>query len=236
MPNVPINKKLYATVKTQAKRKFKVWPSAYASGWLVKEYKRKGGRYITYTGKSRRRSPKRSSTRRRSPKRSITRRRSPKRSSTRRRSPKRSSTRRRSPKRSITRRRSPKRSSTRRRSNKRSRSRRRSNKRSRSRRRFGFTRRSPKRSMSRRRSGLSRWFAEEWINVCKLPLIVPCGRNSGKSKKNYPYCRPRYKITSKSPRTAKSFSRAELKRRCSRKRKSPYKRIVSKKSKRRSRR
>ena len=216
MPNVPINKKLYTTVKTQAKRKFKVWPSAYASGWLVKEYKRKGGRYITYTGKSRRRSPKRSSTRRRSPKRSSTRRRSPKRSRTRRRSPKRSRTRRRSPKRSSTRRRS--------------------NKRSRSRRRFGFTRRSPKRSMSRRRSGLSRWFAEEWINVCKLPLIVPCGRNSGKSKKNYPYCRPRYKITSKSPRTAKSFSRAELKRRCSRKRKSPYKRIVSKKSKRRSRR
>ena len=42
---VPTNKKLYARVKAQAKRKFKVYPSAYANGWLVKTYKAKGGRY-----------------------------------------------------------------------------------------------------------------------------------------------------------------------------------------------
>ena len=40
--NKPLNKSLYNTVKEAAKRKFKVWPSAYASGWLVKEYKRRG--------------------------------------------------------------------------------------------------------------------------------------------------------------------------------------------------
>jgi hypothetical protein len=42
---VPTNKKLYASVKREAKRKYKVWPSAYASGYLVKEYKRRGGKY-----------------------------------------------------------------------------------------------------------------------------------------------------------------------------------------------
>ena len=41
----PTNMALYNRVKAQAKKKFKVWPSAYASGWLVKEYKRRGGRY-----------------------------------------------------------------------------------------------------------------------------------------------------------------------------------------------
>ena len=38
----PNNKLLYNKVKNIAKKKFKVWPSAYASGWLVKEYKRRG--------------------------------------------------------------------------------------------------------------------------------------------------------------------------------------------------
>jgi hypothetical protein len=45
MTNVPVNTKLYEQVKTQAKRKFAVWPSAYASGWLVKTYKARGGTY-----------------------------------------------------------------------------------------------------------------------------------------------------------------------------------------------
>jgi len=32
---VPTNKALYARVKAAAKRKFKVYPSAYANGWAV---------------------------------------------------------------------------------------------------------------------------------------------------------------------------------------------------------
>ena len=32
----PTNPSLYARVKAEAKRKFKVYPSAYANGWLVK--------------------------------------------------------------------------------------------------------------------------------------------------------------------------------------------------------
>jgi len=42
---VPTNKALYARVKAEAKRKFKVYPSAYANGWLVRTYKARGGRY-----------------------------------------------------------------------------------------------------------------------------------------------------------------------------------------------
>lgn len=41
----PTNPQLYSRVKAEAKRKFDVWPSAYASGWLTKEYKRRGGGY-----------------------------------------------------------------------------------------------------------------------------------------------------------------------------------------------
>ena len=42
---VPTNPALYARVKAGAKRKFKVYPSAYANGWLVKTYKQRGGKY-----------------------------------------------------------------------------------------------------------------------------------------------------------------------------------------------
>ena len=40
---VPTNPSLYARVKAQAKRKFKVYPSAYANGFAAKDYKAKGG-------------------------------------------------------------------------------------------------------------------------------------------------------------------------------------------------
>jgi len=42
---VPTNKRLYSQVKAEAKRKFRVYPSAYANGWLVKTYKARGGKY-----------------------------------------------------------------------------------------------------------------------------------------------------------------------------------------------
>lgn len=43
--NVPTNPELYARVKAEAKRRFDVYPSAYANAWLVREYKRRGGGY-----------------------------------------------------------------------------------------------------------------------------------------------------------------------------------------------
>ena len=43
--NIPTNSKLYARVKAAARLKFAVYPSAYANAWLVREYKKRGGRY-----------------------------------------------------------------------------------------------------------------------------------------------------------------------------------------------
>jgi hypothetical protein len=126
---IPLNKRLYEKVKAEARLKFKVFPSAYASGWLVREYKKRGG---TYSGKK------------------------------------------------------------------------------------------PK------DTGLSRWYEEKWINVCELPKIVRCGRKSTPLQtwiKQYPYCRPYKKVTSKTPKTVSELSASELKRRCKQKRKNPLKRV-----------
>ena len=41
----PTNKKLYDSKVAAARKKFDVWPSAYASAWVVKEYKKAGGKY-----------------------------------------------------------------------------------------------------------------------------------------------------------------------------------------------
>jgi len=137
----PTNKALYNKVKAEAKRKFKVYPSAYANGWLVKEYKRRGGKY---SGKK------------------------------------------------------------------------------------------PSKSY-----GLGRWFDEKWINVCKLPKKVPCGRpktSLSDWKKKYPYCRPSKRITSSTPKTASQLTKSQIKSRCSRKRKSPLKRVMPKRKSRSKRR
>ena len=42
----PANAKLYAKVIADAKKKFDVYPSAVANGWVVQEYKRRGGKYV----------------------------------------------------------------------------------------------------------------------------------------------------------------------------------------------
>jgi len=129
----PKNKALYERVKKEAKRKFKVCPSAYASGWLVKEYKRRGG---TYRGKKTGNEP------------------------------------------------------------------------------------------------LRRWFEEKWIDVCKLPRRVPCGRPTtsiSEWKKKYPYCRPMKRVSKKTPKTVRELSKSVIKRRCKQKRKSPMKKVLHRK-------
>ena len=131
----PTNPKLYARVKATAKKKFDVWPSAYASSWLVKEYKRRGGKYS-----------------------------------------------------------------------------------------------GAKPSKS---TGLTRWFAEKWINVCKLPKKVSCGRpktNVRDWKKKYPYCRPSKKITKGTPKVAAELTSAQIRSRCKRKKSHPSKRVLVRKS------
>jgi len=52
--STPVNKGLYNRIKNKVKKRSKVWPSAYASGQLVREYKSKGGKYRCSFGSSKR--------------------------------------------------------------------------------------------------------------------------------------------------------------------------------------
>lgn len=45
MASVPLNQKLYDMVVFQAKRKYRVYPSAGASNWVHKRYIELGGRF-----------------------------------------------------------------------------------------------------------------------------------------------------------------------------------------------
>jgi hypothetical protein len=40
-----IDKRLFAKIKQEAKKKFKVFPSSYATNWIKSEYKKRGGKY-----------------------------------------------------------------------------------------------------------------------------------------------------------------------------------------------
>jgi hypothetical protein len=91
-------------------------------------------------------------------------------------------------------------------------------------------------SKSRKRSsGIDRWMKEKWINICKLPRKVSCGRKklSKSWKRNYPVCRPSIRINSKTPTLASQISQKERKRICSIKRRSPTKKLKKIKSRRR---
>jgi|TARA_R100001129_G_scaffold128113_1_gene90081 hypothetical protein len=52
VPSNVANPSLYSKVKSEAKRKFDVFPSAYASAWLVRTYKKRGGKYKGAKGKA----------------------------------------------------------------------------------------------------------------------------------------------------------------------------------------
>lgn len=41
----PTNTSLWNTVKAAARRKFDVYPSAYANAWVSREYKKRGGKF-----------------------------------------------------------------------------------------------------------------------------------------------------------------------------------------------
>ena len=47
VPENVVNKTLYKKVKEEAKLKFKRYPSLYASSWITREYKKRGGKYKT---------------------------------------------------------------------------------------------------------------------------------------------------------------------------------------------
>ena len=70
-------------------------------------------------------------------------------------------------------------------------------------------------------TGISRWFREEWIDVCYYPKKKPCK----KSEQQMPYCRPSKRVTKKTPTTASELSQKQRKERCAYKRKKPRQRV-----------
>ena len=54
-------------------------------------------------------------------------------------------------------------------------------------------------------ASLKRWFKEEWIDV---RTGKPCGRRKGE-KRGTPYCRPKKRISSATPKTASEMSATE---------------------------
>lgn len=74
-------------------------------------------------------------------------------------------------------------------------------------------------------TGLARWFKEKWVNVCEKDSRgkhPPCGRkNANLSPRSYPYCRPSVRVTKETPKTVGELTKTEIKRRCSKKRRSP---------------
>jgi Family of unknown function (DUF5872) len=60
-------------------------------------------------------------------------------------------------------------------------------------------------------AGLLRWYREKWINLNK-PLedgYEKCGRPS-QGNKNYPLCRPTFRITKETPKTYSELSKSAI--------------------------
>ena len=54
-------------------------------------------------------------------------------------------------------------------------------------------------------ASLKRWFKEEWVDV---RTGKPCGRRKGEER-GVPYCRPKKRISSDTPKTASEMSSSE---------------------------
>ena len=63
----------------------------------------------------------------------------------------------------------------------------------------------PKVRKTKKGLALKRWFKEEWGDV---RTGKPCGRKKGE-KRGTPYCRPKKRVSSKTPKTAGELSASE---------------------------
>ena len=63
----------------------------------------------------------------------------------------------------------------------------------------------PKLRKTKKGLALKRWFKEEWVDV---RTGKPCGRKKGE-KRGTPYCRPKKRVSSKTPKTAGELSASE---------------------------
>tara|TARA_B100000424_G_C22866826_1_gene461709 strand:+ start:808 stop:1056 length:249 start_codon:yes stop_codon:yes gene_type:complete len=59
--------------------------------------------------------------------------------------------------------------------------------------------------MAKQTGSLARWFKEEWIDI---KTGKPCGRKKGE-KRAYPACRPKKRVSSKTPKTASEMTAKE---------------------------
>ena len=62
-----------------------------------------------------------------------------------------------------------------------------------------------RKNVARSSGGLTRWFKENWVDV---KTGKPCGRSKGE-KRGYPACRPKKRVSSKTPKTASEMSASE---------------------------
>ena len=61
------------------------------------------------------------------------------------------------------------------------------------------------RNVAKSKGGLARWFKEEWVDI---KTGKPCGRKKGEDR-SYPACRPKKRVSSKTPKTASEMSSSE---------------------------
>ncbi len=81
-------------------------------------------------------------------------------------------------------------------------------------------------SGTKKETPLQRWYKEKWVNACKWPQVVPCGRSDMTNK--MAYCRPSVKVTKNTPKTVQSLTQAQINKRCAIKEKTPLVRISGK--------
>ena len=62
-----------------------------------------------------------------------------------------------------------------------------------------------RKNVARSSGGLTRWFKENWVDV---KTGKPCGRQKGE-KRGYPACRPKNRVSSKTPKTVGEMTAAE---------------------------
>ena len=77
---------------------------------------------------------------------------------------------------------------------------------------------------SKEKTDLGRWYKEKWVDACAWPKRKACGR---KTKEKIAYCRPSKRVDSKTPKLVQSLTKAQIKRRCAQKKKSPMRMVRS---------
>tara|TARA_B100000963_G_scaffold361809_1_gene399874 strand:+ start:10814 stop:12949 length:2136 start_codon:yes stop_codon:yes gene_type:complete len=73
------------------------------------------------------------------------------------------------------------------------------------------------------KTNLGRWYKEKWVDACAWPKRKSCGR---KTKEKIAYCRPSKKVDSKTPKLVQDLTKAQIKSRCAKKKRSPMKRVT----------